>query len=317
MPGQFGMYGAAAGLRHADDLHEECFSRLDATAHVLAVYASRRGSPHAAQDSLLAAGQLCQAGLSPAGSRERFPSVIGQVMVILLSQAFLTARRIAPRSAPPLLPHVGTVRSPATPDLPLFDRRLLASAATQDPPVADRRRARSAHKRRLSPTSQRPGDPRRGRHPSTRKPEDPPTDGTRVGDEGVLDGPWCYVCSGRARKAWKRLFSWMRRSRLGAVERVANTIDAHLSGIVNAVLHGVTTAGIESVKGRTRPLKDMVRGFHDRPRIRNVILFHPGGLDLDPASVSSTDTDSGSALSIGVPRLTVHGVSGTATSRIL
>ncbi len=97
MPGQFGMYGAAAGLRHADDLHEECFSRLDATAHVLAVYASRRGSPHAAQDSLLAAGQLCQAGLSPAGSRERFPSVIGQVMVILLSQAFLTARRNAPR----------------------------------------------------------------------------------------------------------------------------------------------------------------------------------------------------------------------------
>jgi transposase len=103
---------------------------------------------------------------------------------------------------------------------------------------------------------------------------------------------WSYVRPAWARKAWMRLISWLRRSRLEPMKRVAGTLQEHLWGIVNAVVQGVTNAGSESVNGRIQLVKRMACGFRNKQRFRNAILFHLGGLDLYPASLSTTHTSS-------------------------
>jgi len=99
---------------------------------------------------------------------------------------------------------------------------------------------------------------------------------------------WRYVHPAWARKAWTRLISWLQRSRLEPMKRVARTIRTHLWGIVNAVTQGVTNAGSESVNARIQRVKKMACGFRNKARFRNAILFHLGGLDLYPASVTHT-----------------------------
>ncbi|MBK8977588.1 MAG: transposase [Planctomycetes bacterium] len=103
---------------------------------------------------------------------------------------------------------------------------------------------------------------------------------------------WSYLRPAWAEQAWNRLISWMRRSRLEPMKRVALTIRAHLWGIVNAIVRGVTNAGSESVDARIQRVKRMACGFRNKQRFRNAILFHLGGLDLYPAAGSSTHTDS-------------------------
>ncbi|MBK8979077.1 MAG: transposase [Planctomycetes bacterium] len=103
---------------------------------------------------------------------------------------------------------------------------------------------------------------------------------------------WSYVRTAWVEKARTRLISWMRRSRLEPMKRVALTIRAHLWGIVNAIVRGVTIAGSESVNARIQRVKRMACGFRNKQRFRNAILFHLGGLDLNLAAVSSTHTDS-------------------------
>ena len=101
---------------------------------------------------------------------------------------------------------------------------------------------------------------------------------------------WRYVHPGWARKAWARLISWLRRSRLEPMKRVGRMIHTHLWGIVNAVTQGVTNAGSESVNARIQRVKKMACGFRNKARFRNAILFHLGGLDLYPVAASATHT---------------------------
>ena len=62
-------YADAAPVITTTKALEIPLSRLNHTAFAVTVYASRLRSPAAMQDSLLAAGQLCQVGLVPTGSR--------------------------------------------------------------------------------------------------------------------------------------------------------------------------------------------------------------------------------------------------------
>ncbi len=102
---------------------------------------------------------------------------------------------------------------------------------------------------------------------------------------------WNYVRPGWPAKAWSRLVSWLRRSGLEPMKRVGATIRDHLWGIVNAVVHGVTNAGSESINARIQRVKKIARGLRNKARFRNAILFHLGGLDLYPAGVSVTHTN--------------------------
>lgn len=85
-----------------------------------------------------------------------------------------------------------------------------------------------------------------------------------------------------ASRDWKKLLSWMTRSRLEPVVKVARTIRQYLWGIVNATRLGATNAKSESANAMIQKLKARACGFRNRSRFKMAILFHLGGLSLLP-----------------------------------
>jgi transposase len=95
---------------------------------------------------------------------------------------------------------------------------------------------------------------------------------------------WHYASRGWARRAWQAWISWALRSKLEPIRRVARMVRDHLEGILNAIVLGATNAAAESVNARIQRVKRMACGFRNRQRFRNAIYFHLGGLDLYPAT---------------------------------
>ena len=77
--------------------------------------------------------------------------------------------------------------------------------------------------------------------------------------------------------------SWAQRSRLEPMRRAASMVKNHLTGILNAVVMGVTNATAESINSKIQWLKKAACGYRSRKRFKTAILFHCGGLDLYPA----------------------------------
>ncbi|MEM7205676.1 MAG: transposase [Planctomycetota bacterium] len=101
---------------------------------------------------------------------------------------------------------------------------------------------------------------------------------------------WHYVRRGNAEKAWKKWIGWAVRSRIEPIKNAARSIREHLWGVVNAVTHSVTNAKLESINARIQRVKKAACGFRNRERFRAAIMFHLGGLDLYPATVTHTDS---------------------------
>ena len=97
---------------------------------------------------------------------------------------------------------------------------------------------------------------------------------------------WNYVRRGNAWLAWTRWLAWASRCRLAPVIRVAQMIRKHLTGIVNAIVHHVTSARCEGINAKVQWIKRLAFGFQNRERFRNAICFHLGGLDLYPSAGS-------------------------------
>lgn len=95
-------------------------------------------------------------------------------------------------------------------------------------------------------------------------------------------GLWSYVKRGWARKAWERLIAWMRSSQLRPMEKLADMLERHLEGIINAIVLGRSNAKAESINTRIQMLKKLACGYRNRDRFRSAIYFHLGGLDLKP-----------------------------------
>jgi len=85
-----------------------------------------------------------------------------------------------------------------------------------------------------------------------------------------------------AARDWRKLLSWMMRSRLGPVVKVAAMIRQYLWGILNAARLGATNAKNEAVNATIQKLKVRACGFRNRSRFKMVILSHLGGLSLLP-----------------------------------
>jgi len=67
-------------------------------------------------------------------------------------------------------------------------------------------------------------------------------------------------------------------------------IKRNLQGILNAIAAGVTNARLEGINTVIQGLKRTARGFCSRPRFRNAIYFHLGGLDLYPDSLAHSNS---------------------------
>jgi transposase len=97
-------------------------------------------------------------------------------------------------------------------------------------------------------------------------------------------GLWHYTTHAGAERAWKSWIAWAVRTRLEPVKKVGRMVRKHLYGILNAVVLRATNAKAESVNARIQRIKRMACGFRSRNRFKNAIYFHLGGLDLYPAT---------------------------------
>jgi transposase len=75
------------------------------------------------------------------------------------------------------------------------------------------------------------------------------------------------------------------RSKLEPVKKVARTFKAHLAGIVSIFRHGFCNAVAEGVNSRIQLLMQKACGYRSRERLKTDILFHFGGLNMDPLPV--------------------------------
>ena len=66
----------------------------------------------------------------------------------------------------------------------------------------------------------------------------------------------------------------------------ARMIRKHLRGILNAVIMRATDGPAEGINSRIKTVKVRSCDFRNLERVANAILFHLGGLDLCPDSVS-------------------------------
>ncbi len=95
---------------------------------------------------------------------------------------------------------------------------------------------------------------------------------------------WIYKTRSWARKAWEQSLHWAKQTGLGPVVSVAETLERHLQGILNAIVLRATNGMAEGINSRIQWIKKMACGFRNRERFRRAILFHLGGLDLYPAT---------------------------------
>ena len=95
---------------------------------------------------------------------------------------------------------------------------------------------------------------------------------------------WWYRSLGWAEKFWKRWYSWAIHSRLKPVKKVATTLKEHLYGILSYCKHPITNAMTEGINSRIETLRKAACGFRNKQRLRTIILFHLGGLDLYPVT---------------------------------
>ena len=83
-------------------------------------------------------------------------------------------------------------------------------------------------------------------------------------------------------------YRWARRSQLEPMRKVAAMIKRHWANIRTYFTHRVTNAGAESLNAKIQAAKRRACGFRNRERFRTAIFFHCGGLDLYPATVSTS-----------------------------
>jgi transposase len=72
------------------------------------------------------------------------------------------------------------------------------------------------------------------------------------------------------------------QSKLEPVKKVARSFKAHLAGIVSLFKHGFCNALAEGVNSRIQLLMQKSCGYRNRQRLKTDILFHFGGLNMDP-----------------------------------
>lgn len=93
---------------------------------------------------------------------------------------------------------------------------------------------------------------------------------------------WDYTYVGAARTFFRRWYFWATHSRLPPMIKVAQMLKTHLDNILTYLTHRITNATTEGLNAKIQWIKFASRGFRDREAFKMAILFHCGGLDLEP-----------------------------------
>lgn len=93
---------------------------------------------------------------------------------------------------------------------------------------------------------------------------------------------WTYRSETWARKYFKRWYFWATHSRLEPMIRVAKMMKQHLDGILAYLRNRRTNAITEGLNSVIQEIKYRARGYRNRESFRLAILFHCGGLNMNP-----------------------------------
>lgn len=93
---------------------------------------------------------------------------------------------------------------------------------------------------------------------------------------------WTYRSATWALKYFTRWYGWAIRSRLTPMIRVAQMMKRYLYGILAYLRHLYTNALTEALNSKIQEIKYRARGYRNRANFRLAILFHCGGLDMNP-----------------------------------
>lgn len=93
---------------------------------------------------------------------------------------------------------------------------------------------------------------------------------------------WTCVSEFEAAAEFRKWYNWAIRSGLEPIKRAARLMKGHLYGILRYAEHRYTNAKSEGMNSRIQLLKHRARGYRNRENFRNAILFHCGGLDMNP-----------------------------------
>ena len=93
---------------------------------------------------------------------------------------------------------------------------------------------------------------------------------------------WAQPSVAAGLKFFSQWFPAARRSKLEPIKKVAATLKAHLTGLLNYFLHPITNALTEGFNSKVQAIKADARGFRRFANYRARILFHCGKLDLSP-----------------------------------
>jgi len=93
---------------------------------------------------------------------------------------------------------------------------------------------------------------------------------------------WNYSYLGAAERNWRHLLGWISRCRLKQVIAVGKMVRRYFWGILNAIQFKVNNSMLEAKNACIQRIKKIACGFRNKNRFKNAILFHLGGLDLQP-----------------------------------
>ena len=83
-----------------------------------------------------------------------------------------------------------------------------------------------------------------------------------------------------AERRWQAWLKSARLSRLTPLKKVADTIERHLPGVINASITDMSNAHAESLNGRVQKLKKRANSYRNIDNFIDAIYFHYGGLDM-------------------------------------
>ena len=93
---------------------------------------------------------------------------------------------------------------------------------------------------------------------------------------------WTYRYKGAARRFFRDWYSWVSRSRLKPLIKVAKMLKKHLENILTYLRHPITNAVTEGLNSKIQMIKSNARGFRSFENYRTRILFFCGKLSLYP-----------------------------------
>jgi len=85
--------------------------------------------------------------------------------------------------------------------------------------------------------------------------------------------------------AWTLYNKWTtdsKRKNIKEIDKVIETFNNHISGVVNALIMNLSNAMAERLNGKIQELKTVGKGYRTFANFRSAILFFHGGLDLYP-----------------------------------